>query len=278
MSPQNTNAYTVAALGLSASELRFIKIMLGLTAHKAVSRDHGRFLWVEDAAIAQIVIVNSDDEAAMDRWQQISIMHPAANLLLITATNQVPYTRYYCSRPVVPTKVLAILDQMIVDMQHARLEPAALAWDTIETRADTTLQFPEMAMIRQRALVIDDSPTVRKKLVLELSAFNIKTDTAESGELGIEMLRENKYDIVFLDVVLPGMDGYQVCRTIRRDMQLKQLPVIMLSAKSSSFDKVRGSLSGCSSYLTKPVEYDDFCRVLEEYLVSSDAANNRQMA
>ena len=80
------------------------------------------------------------------------------------------------------------------------------------------------------------------------------------------MLEKDHYDIIFLDVVMPGVDGYEVCRRIRKNMLTKQTPVIMLTSKSSSFDRVRGAMAGCNSYLTKPVDYEKFHKVLEEYL------------
>jgi twitching motility two-component system response regulator PilG len=76
---------------------------------------------------------------------------------------------------------------------------------------------------------------------------------------------KNFYDIIFLDVILPGADGYQVCKHIKKNPLLKQTPVVMLTSKASPFDRVRGSLAGCDTYLTKPVDYQEFKQVLEKY-------------
>lgn len=105
-------------------------------------------------------------------------------------------------------------------------------------------------------------------------------DTAETGEQGLEALENNRYDIIFLDVVLPGADGYQVCKTIRKNMETKHTPIVMLTSRSSPFDKVRGSLAGCSSYLTKPVDYDNFFSVLEGYLahIKDDLSDSKMRA
>ena len=114
-------------------------------------------------------------------------------------------------------------------------------------------------------MVVDDSPTVRKQLELELEASNIHVDSAETGESGLDLMGKNPYDIIFLDVMLPGADGYQVCKHIKKNPLRKQTPVVMLTSKSSPFDRVRGSLAGCDSYLTKPVDYEEFRQVLEKY-------------
>ena len=91
-------------------------------------------------------------------------------------------------------------------------------------------------------------------------------DLAEDGERAIELIAGERYDIVFLDVVLPGMDGYKICRTIKRDKRTKGTPVIMLTGKSSPFDRVKGKLAGCDTYLTKPVDHATFQQVVRQYL------------
>lgn len=258
--------FSVAILGLSNHEERFIKIMLALTSHATASRTEGHYEWIADATLAHIVIVNADDESAMHKWHEVSINNPAASLLLITATDNAPYAKYFCVRPFGPGKVLNMLDRIVRESQLREVEPDVFSGAAASLQLDVDLTAPAVIPLRMRALVVDDSPTVRRKLLLELGNFNIRTDTAESGELGLEMVKEKFYDIIFLDVVLPGLDGYQICKSIRRNPETKNTPVIMLSSKSSRFDKVRGSLAGCNSYLTKPVDYEAFYRVLEDYI------------
>jgi len=117
--------------------------------------------------------------------------------------------------------------------------------------------------------VVDDSSTVRKQVELELKLLGIWTDAAESGEDAFELLAQKDYDIIFLDVVLPGVDGYQICKTIKRNKAKKKTPVIMLTSKSSPFDRVKGALAGCDTYLTKPAKQNSFQKVVKKYLKSS---------
>lgn len=258
--------YSVAILGLSNHEERFLKIMLAFTSHATSARVEGHYRWTADSANADIVIVNADDSEAMRSWHHISVANPSVSLLLITATDNAPFAKHFCVRPISPAKTLEMLDQIVAEFKLRVTEQDVFAGQAIASRMSADLTASSIIPVRMRALVVDDSPTVRRKLLLELGNFNIKTDTAESGELGLEMLRENSYDIIFLDVVLPGQDGFQICRTIRRDTATRNTPVIMLSSKSSRFDKVRGSIAGCNAYLSKPVEYDEFYQVLEDYL------------
>ena len=261
--------YLVGTLGLLKHEIRFIKIMLGLTTHAPTSRAQGRYEWSEDEKKANILIVSAEDAAAMDAWHKLAEHKPAPILMLVIETEQVPLTKYHLTRPFGPAKILMLLDKIIKDHQESGTDSETFSGKGNEVQREVIKTGKGGVPVRHKVLVVDDSPTVRKQLVLELGCFNIQVDTAETGELGLEMLEKNRYDIVFLDVVMPGADGYQVCKTIRRNQDTKLIPIVMLTSKSSPFDKVRGSLAGCSTYLTKPVDYENFYQVLEEYLAQT---------
>jgi len=263
---QHNKIYSVSTLGLSNNEMHFIKIMLALTSHASTYREQGRYEWSEDAGKANVVIVDAADDAAMQTWHTLAENKPSPILLLVTATEQVPYTKYHFSRPYGPSKVLMWLDKVVKDCREYVPEVQIFSTATKSSHREYFQPTQEGSSARHRALVVDDSATVRKQLVLELGCFNIQVDTAETGEQGLGMIAENQYNIIFLDVVMPGADGYQVCKSIRKIQTTKHTPIIMLTSKSSPFDKVRGSLAGCSTYLTKPVDYENFYKVLEGYL------------
>ncbi len=113
------------------------------------------------------------------------------------------------------------------------------------------------------ALVVDDSLAIRKQLELELRKAGVKVEFAENGESSLEKTAHKTYDLIFLDIVMPGIDGYEVCRRLRTQAAFKKTPIIMLSGKNSSLDEIQGVISGCSSYLTKPVESLDLQKVLQ---------------
>lgn len=106
-----------------------------------------------------------------------------------------------------------------------------------------------------RALVVDDSTTLQRLIELTLhSLLAIEIDLAASGEQALHEIRQRPYDLVFLDVTLPGMDGYKVCKAIKGDKVTRQTPVIMLTSRGSAFDKVRGAMAGVDVYLIKPLD------------------------
>lgn len=129
------------------------------------------------------------------------------------------------------------------------------------------------AMKRARGdtvLVVDDNASVRMFMKAKLAPFNFEVDFAETGEEAVGLTGTREYTCVFLDVVLPGIDGYQVCKLIKANKQaIKKTAVVMLTSRSSPFDKLRGSLAGCDEYLTKPLDEDRLLEVIAQFLPSS---------
>ncbi len=124
-------------------------------------------------------------------------------------------------------------------------------------------------MMGDTVLVVDDNATVRAFMQAKLAPFGFDVDFAETGEEAIGLSGTHEYTCVFLDVVLPGIDGYQVCKLIKSNKQaIKKTAVVMLTSRSSPFDKLRGSLAGCDEYLTKPLDEDRLLEVIAKFLPS----------
>ncbi|HYD77008.1 response regulator [Ramlibacter sp.] len=124
-------------------------------------------------------------------------------------------------------------------------------------------------MMGDTVLVVDDNATVRAFMQAKLAPFGFEVDFAETGEEAIGLSGTHEYTCVFLDVVLPGIDGYQVCKLIKSNKQaIRKTAVVMLTSRSSPFDKLRGSLAGCDEYLTKPLDEDRLLEVIAKFLPS----------
>ncbi|MFG1694396.1 response regulator [Nonomuraea sp. NPDC049309] len=102
-----------------------------------------------------------------------------------------------------------------------------------------------------RVLLIEDDPAVREGLELALSRHGHRVRAVESGERGLEQLRADPPDVVVLDLMLPGIDGFEVCRRIRA---AGDVPIIMLTARGDDFDVVAGLEAGADDYVVKPVQ------------------------
>lgn len=109
----------------------------------------------------------------------------------------------------------------------------------------------------KKILVVDDSPTERHFLVELLSKNGYQVVTAESGEEGITKAKAELPDLVIMDVVMPGLNGYQATRTLTRDDDTKNIPVFVCTTKSQETDKIWGLRQGAQDYLVKPVNPDE---------------------
>ena len=114
-------------------------------------------------------------------------------------------------------------------------------------------------------LVVDDSLAVRRQMELQFKLINAELDVSQDAESAMEAITKKQYDIIFLDVVMPGMDGYTACKKIKKDKRNANTPVILLTSKSSSFDKIKGALAGCDAYLVKPINHNEFEEVYNKY-------------
>ena len=106
-------------------------------------------------------------------------------------------------------------------------------------------------------LVVDDSPTERHVLVELLSRNGYQVITAENGEEGIEKARRELPDLILMDVVMPGLNGYQATRTLTRDDATKHIPIIVCTSKGQETDRLWGLRQGALDYIVKPVNGED---------------------
>jgi twitching motility two-component system response regulator PilG len=113
---------------------------------------------------------------------------------------------------------------------------------------------PRNGSPRSTVMVVDDSPTIRKILGLTLERAGYTVVAEPDGESAIERLVQVVPDLILLDIAMPKLDGYDVCKRIKQDPRTSGVPVVMLSGKGAFFDKVKGHMAGASEYLTKPFE------------------------
>ncbi len=115
-------------------------------------------------------------------------------------------------------------------------------------------------------LVVDDSPTVRKIVQMTLQREQIRVITAADGLSALSAVADEMPALILLDIQLPRMDGYSICQIIRKNLQFREIPIIMLSGKDGLFDKIRGRLAGSTEYLTKPFDSEELVQTVRKYL------------
>jgi twitching motility two-component system response regulator PilG len=121
-----------------------------------------------------------------------------------------------------------------------------------------------------KVLVIDDSKTIRSTADALLKKTGCDVVTATDGFDALSMIVQEKPDIIFIDVMMPRLNGYETCSIIRSNQEYSETPIVMLSSKSSFCDKAKGDVVGANAYLTKPFARDELLDVVSKFAVADE--------
>jgi twitching motility two-component system response regulator PilG len=279
--------YFVDVIGFSQTERLLLSSIFGLAARRAPSflqRD------ARSTRPADLYLVDGDDATAMNEFRAVRARYPAPAVLVGAPQAGLPAV----PRPLQWARLLQSFDDA---MQAGAPAPAADYEKTMVLRRTSTSApsaaqrtpaprtpaprtpapgvrpAPRVVTVTDTVLVVDDNATVRKFMEAKLAPYGFQVDFAETGEQAVGLTGTQEYTCVFLDVVLPGIDGYQVCKLIKSNKQaVKRTAVVMLTSRSSPFDKLRGSLAGCDEYLTKPVDENRLLEVIAQFLPAARQA------
>ena len=117
-----------------------------------------------------------------------------------------------------------------------------------------------------KVMVIDDSNTLRRSAEIFLKAAGCEVILAEDGFDALAKIADLHPQVIFVDIMMPRLDGYQTCALIKRNAKFKSTPVIMLSSKDGLFDRARGRMAGSDQYLTKPFTQDSLIEAVNNYI------------
>ena len=126
---------------------------------------------------------------------------------------------------------------------------------------------PKNDLAGLKILVIDDSKTIRRTAETLLAKEGCEVFTAVDGFDALSKIADHRPDIIFVDIMMPRLDGYQTCSLIKHNRVFKDTPVIMLSSKDGLFDRARGRLVGSEQYLTKPFTKDELLGAIQSHVV-----------
>lgn len=227
---------------------------------------------------AHIVIVDADDPAALAAFERVREVKPTKPVVYIGAEfSDLGEVRddhaFRLRRTQLSANLLKTLDAVTVrDLKYV---PELVVDDNAGSDVS-----PMAALLGNRALangqaagkvlVVDDSLSVRTQMELCLRLHDLTVDLAPSAELALELTEKEDYDLIFLDVVLPEMDGYKACKMLRSQPATRVTPVVMLTGKTSTFNRIRGAMAGCDRYITKPVDAEELKVVLRQYIAGLD--------
>jgi two-component system cell cycle response regulator len=282
----NPRSFSVAALGFEDQERRLLRNVLQISEHRAPA-----FVPFapQSQPFPQIVIVNGDKPQAMASWETLKRAHGhkgAMSAVVLGRKAPEDNPKYWLTRPILATRLFALLERVVTE-EHG-FEPALaiqsqndlVVFDTGQQPTDTTTAPRTVMPMPAKntgghelaALVVDDSLPVRVQMKAALERIAKHIDFAETGEDALGLIESKRYDVVFLDVILPGLDGYEVCKRISKSASNQRTPVVMLTSNSSPADRIKGKLVGCDTYLIKPVREGVFEEVIREFVQTAAAA------
>jgi twitching motility two-component system response regulator PilG len=222
-----------------------------------------------------IVVVDADDTQAITEWRKSDNGNPGKPAVLIganytEAAEEVSSGQYRLKRTRLSAHLLKTLDAITV--KELKYVP-----ELVIGGRDDAMMGGAVGSILEKSnvtgdgrngcvLVVDDSLSVRTQMDLCLRLHDISVDLVEDAEGALELVAKNNYDVIFLDVVLPEMDGYKACKLLKSNRSTRSTPIVLLTGKTSPFNKVRGVMAGCDRYLTKPVDAEELTVVLKDYI------------
>jgi len=266
LQPENTGKHDfrqlrVALLGFeSVNEARLLRVF-------HMERGDNEYSYIaakpSHQSASDILMVNYDNPAALQEKDRILGNHPQVQVVAVSRGplfEEAP--AHYIRGMLIAARVLNVLDKVSAKLRSetVSIQPQVAAESMLQAFAEKPAAVTSDSVDGYRVLVVDDSPAIQKSLELNLAMLPQigVIDFADSGEEAIERAGTKQYDLIFLDVMMPGIDGYETCTQLRQKPEYKKIPIIMVSGKTSPLDEVKGVMAGCTTYLTKPVQPEAF--------------------
>lgn len=253
---QSNNGHSVAVLGFSSTE----RIVLESIFRLAARRQPKYVQYQTNSGTSPAIFLVDATPVALQQLRAVNANNQVPVILVGDSNMGTPYP--VMPRPLQWSRLFKLLDDAVMQAQaKAATHPGLAVADAVDS-----------------VLVVDDSLPVRRFMASKLAPFGVHVDFAESGEQAIGLSAAKFYKVVFLDVIMGGIDGYQVCKVIKVKRKDGKSPaVVMLTSKGSPFDKIRGAMAGCDAYLTKPVEEEKLLTTIAKYLEVPVAAGSSRV-
>lgn len=284
------DTYAVAVLGFEQTEKIVLSSIFGLSARRSP-----RFLQAPaDAPAPDIYLVDAENAGALAQFKRLNAGRRVPSIMIgeddqgtgwPVLKRPLQWTRLFKAfdlavtippgqrpAPQTPSRAAPQVDPFAPTMRITTSQrptsvtqaiPAATRAAGIPARPRTG-RLPAVEI--DNVMVVDDSPAVREFMRTRLEPFAFNVDFATSGEEAVGLTASKHYTCIFLDVIMPGIDGYQVCKIIKTRKSVRPTAVVMLTSKSSPFDRIRGAMAGCDAYLTKPVDEEKLLEVIAKFL------------
>lgn len=264
----NHPSYRIEVRGFPELEKRMLSSTFRLTARRAISYE----VINSPEQKPDAYLINADDDAIVHAF----LVEHAPNLMqtpfILIGRNKPQSELTFLAKPIDWIRLFDMLDGQMQKLVQAPIR-SSLSSPLVSPNAPDVIvehrQQSEVEKPKERVLVVDDSATIRGFMRIKLAPFHFETDFAENGEQAIQMAQSKSYTCIFLDIMMPGIDGYEVCKRLKNDPQTKHSAIVMLTSKSSFVDKMRGTWAGCDEYLYKPVSEAELLSTIARFLPNS---------
>jgi CheY-like chemotaxis protein len=251
--------FTVAIAGLDPQHLRLVEIVF---RHIQYNRFVFRLAQPGELDSGDILIAGVGDPFGREVLARTRAERPGVPTIAAIGPDESSGTRHAIEIGQLTRQLLPILNRVVeIERLDDPDRPAG------SRRAASTGRGPgDPGRPPPRVLVIDDCALMRTHLAGAFERMGIAVESAASGSEAMSRLSASTVDLAMLDLVLPDTDGLKLARRIRREARWRQLPIVVLSSRSSALDVIRGAAAGCSAYLAKPVEFGDLQRTIAHQL------------
>ena len=278
--------YTIGLIGFERSERRVLRRLVSVSEYR---RPTYRPFDKDRGGCPHLVIVNADGPRALENWGRFrranALRARFSPIFVSHKPTDLPCPgAYVLYRPILTTRLFSVLDQAVAEVHSYRPTPTvepvdglvALTQVEIERtlESSTKLRTPDpmaiadvrrttrcksdsgrrRALAEVTALVVDDSFPARVQMRGALSSIASRVDFAQTGVEALQLIDKQAYSVVFLDMMLPDENAYEICDRIKRHPLQQHAAVIMLTNSSSPADRAMGMLAGFDNYLVKPIQ------------------------
>lgn len=252
-----TTSFAVALCGFSEKDEHLLRIVLSRAPVGAWARFEIASRLTRQCDMA---LVDVETSAGMDEWARCRALRADLPAVCVSSGGTRGDSPFRLARAAMLLHLQGVLEQVAHELrarEHAPRElteqPTSLEFTLVQARGDEGLGV-EYAPIN--ALVIDESPLVRTQIEAGLDRLGVRAVPVADSAAALLALRRAAFDLILLDALTPGLGGYEFCRELKRDRQLRSVPVLMLTSRQAPFDRARGLAAGCDNYIAKPIGWE----------------------
>lgn len=266
----------IALCGLSARDERMVHMVLANNSGVAACRNF-RVVDPATASTIEMVIVDDQSTSGMDQLQRLRSSHPGVVPIYISDDAHATAGGLRLSRRSLLVDLLRVVNAQastVVENPAARPAVTHAAFESAaKPTAPITTIGAELAAARVEksspitALIVDTDKVFRGELQAALLRIGVKGIQAVDAEEALACALHRHFDLIFLDVALPRIDGYQLCRELLQNPYTGSTPVLMLTSQATPYDRARGANAGCASYLVRPLQTPTFYETVDKILL-----------